>query len=309
MSTQTLEAPALPTAPDQYDAFRRGVPGVYKDVPGEVYHKLAAVSSSQLKRIHTHTPLHAKAVIDNPDLMTSDEMDIGGGAHAILLTPRQFEEDYAFAGQCEAMVKSSGLPCENSGVKRVAGQWLCGTHSKGRTCDLAGNGITVLTTDNYRRVKGIHDAVWNNREARKILEVATDFELSVLWTDPETGLLNKARLDILCATIGVMPDLKTCRSIKLFTEHAWKLAYHIQLAHYRRTAIVSGVTVDIPAIIAVENEEPFDVAVFRPTDRFMELGVRDMDKAMHTIAECHRSGMWPGFANGTQYLDAPDWAK
>jgi hypothetical protein len=287
--------------------FRRGVPGIYPGIPASEYHRHGAISASVLKRAYTHSPKHAKAVMDNPDLIAGESIDIGGGSHCLTLTPSDFDSEYICAEQCSATVKASGLRCANSGIKCVNGEWVCGVHGKGMSCDYSGK--VVLTTDEYRRVKGVHDAVWAHDGARQILQNATDTELSILWKDNETGLLNKARLDILCREIGVLPDLKTTRSLKDFQRDAYKMAYHIQLAHYFRGAMVAGIAADVPSVVAVENDEPFDVTVFEPTARFMDFGRRDMEATLRTIQTCHRTGIWPGFAKGTQPLDVPDWAK
>lgn len=312
--TLATENPSGQAVGKVLEDFRRGVVGVYPGIPAAEYHRLGAISSSALKRVHTHSPRHAKAVMDNPDLISGESIDIGGGAHALILTPDDFERDYVCARQCEQKIKTgdnAGRQCKNSGVLSFDGQWLCGVHGKGLACDYSSQGKRVLTTDEYRRVKGIHDSVWANDKAREIMQAATDFELSVLWTDEATGLLNKARFDILCRSINVLPDLKSCRTAKpaFFQAHAFDAAYHIQLAHYQRSAIISGIPADIMPVIAVENEEPFDVIVFEPTRRFMDAGFRDMDAAMAKVKQCHKSGVWPGYAKGTQMLDLPERAK
>jgi hypothetical protein len=289
--------------------FLLGKPGVYPGIPATEYHRLSAISASALKRVHTHSELHCKAVLDNPELISGDSLDIGAGVHSMTLTPDEFDQEFILAKQCEATVKASGNRCANSGIKCVSGQWVCGVHGKGMSCDYSGK--AVLTLDEYRRVKGIHDSLWHDDKAREILRAATDFELSILWHDEETGLLNKARFDLICRDIGVFSDLKTCRSLKpsIVVKDFWERAYHIQLAHYRRGAIAVGIVAEIPCVIGVENEEPFDTDVYRPTDKFMEFGVRDMSAAMKKIKDCHRSGVWPGYAKGTQMLDVPAWAK
>jgi hypothetical protein len=306
--TATMTAPAE-TLP--LNNFRAGVPGVYEHIPAEDYHKLRAISSTVLKRVHCDTPKHAKAALDNPDLIRSDELIIGGAGHAILLTPNEFDGSYTCAGRCEATVKSSGLRCENDGKLLDCGAWYCGVHGKGMHNQANG---TVLTPDNYRRVRGIHDAVWENDEARALLQNATERELSVLWTeeDPQgQSLLCKARFDVLCREIGVLPDLKTCRSAdpERFVDDAWNRGYHLQLAHYVRGGIVAGVPADLPTVIAVENEEPYDVVVFVPSRRLMDRGVEARTTAMSTLLQCERSGVWPGHSSKSVTLDLPKFVK
>jgi hypothetical protein len=249
--------------------------------------------------------------VGQPDLIGSDELIIGGAAHAVLLTPEEFQNDFTCSDTCVETVKATGARCQHDGKILNDGRWYCGVHGKGKEQQAAG---TVLTTDNYRRVRGIHDAVWANAAARHMLERATERELSVLWTeeDPQgTTILCKARFDVLCRTIGVLPDLKTCRSADpdRFVDDAWNRGYHLQLAHYLRGGIVAGVAADLPTVIAVENEEPFDVVVFVPSRRLMERGVEARTTSMAVLLECERSGVWPGHSVRPVTLDLPKWVK
>jgi hypothetical protein len=312
MTATLTEAPKINAG---LEDFRAGKPGIYENIPAEEYHRLRAISSTALKRVYCQTPKHAKAVLDNPDLIGSDEIDIGGAAHAILLTPDEFEDTYTCAGKCEATVKTgdkAGQPCGNDGRILRGDSWFCGVHGKGYDQEARG---TVLTRDAYRRVRGIHDAVWANDTARDLLQQATEREITVLWVEEGPDgerLLCKARYDVLCRHIGVLPDLKTCRSVKpdWFCDQAWKLGYHLQLAHYLRGGIVAGIAADLPTIIAVENEEPFDCVVFLPTHKLMERGVQARTLAMATLLECERSGDWPGHsARSGNLLDVPSWVK
>jgi hypothetical protein len=291
------------------DDFRSGKPGVYERIPADEYHKLRAVSSTALKRLYCDTPKHALAVLDNPDV-GSDELNIGGAAHAILLRPEEFDESYTCADQCSATVKSTGARCGNDGKILDCGAWYCGVHGKGLPNQAAG---TVLTPDNYRRVRGIHDAVWRNETARTLLRGADDKELSVLWVeeDDEVAILCKARFDLVCRSMGVLPDLKTCRSVnpKFFTKQAWQLGYHLQLAHYLHGGAVAGVAVDLPTILAVENDEPFDCVVFKPSVRFMQRGIEARREAIKTLLRCELTGIWPGHGDRPVSLDVPEWEQ
>lgn len=285
--------------------FLDGKPGVYPAIPADTYHGHYAISSSILKAIYTESPLYARAIMDGVVKIDSPALDIGAGVHSMTLTPAEFDKEFICAKQCDSTVKSSGDRCKNSGIKTFDGQWLCGVHGKGvpNECD----GRTILSLDDYRRVKGVHAKLWDNPKSRSILQSATDFELSVLWTDEATGLLCKARFDMLCRKIGILPDLKTCRSIRTFQDDSWRAGYAMQLAHYRRGAIESGVGADVLAIIAVESDEPFDLWIPEIHPALLARGVEQRDATMQIVAECTVSGVWPGAGAGRAYLEVPAW--
>jgi hypothetical protein len=284
--------------------FRACKPGVYEGIPQDDYFALKGpVSASVLKRLHTHSPLHALDYMQR-GIVPTDEMDIGSGGHCLLFTPSEFDNQFVLASKCSATVKSSGLPCSSNGSILSGGQWFCGTHGKGKTNDAD---KTVLTPDEWERVTGICRAVKADPLAASILESATDFELTILWQDEETGLLCKSRLDILCRDKGVLPDLKTCRSIRSFNDDAFRMAYHIQMAMYQEAAHHAGIPVDCIAVIAAENDRPHDVQTPEIDPDLLKLGHQHWREAMRTFAECMRTGNWPG--HQLNQLTIPKWNR
>jgi exodeoxyribonuclease VIII len=294
------------TTADTLEAFMSGVPGIYTGIASADYHRSPAIGSTTLKAIHGSSPKHARHKLDNP-AEPSEEMIIGSLAHCLLFTPRDYPNEYIVALKCAASTKD-GKPCRNDG-RTFDGEWYCGLHDKGKT-HYAG-GRQMVTTEQVDRAESIYEAVKAHPVASQLLDHATDRELSILWTDDETGVLCKCRLDVACRGLGIFPDLKTCASAKpsKFQRQAFDLGYHIQLAHYRRGAMVAGVAVDLPNIIAVENTPPHDVVVFEPSDEFMEAGIRDWRAAMNLYDQCASSGEWRGYgAASTLKLELPKWA-
>ncbi len=304
----TLSEPTSSTI----EQFKSGKIGVYSDVPSDVYHALPAVSSGMLKRVLTDSPLHAKAVRDGLITPDSEAIDIGAAVHSLALTPQSFDREFISAKQCDDVVKTgdnAGAQCQNSGVKCINGSWLCGVHAKkykSIPCDFAGS--TVLKLDAYRRVKGIHSAIWADEKAAGILAAATDFELSVLWNDEDAGMLCKARFDIVCRELGILPDLKTCRSMRWFENDSYKAFYQVQMAHYRAGAIVNEIGADVIALIAVESDDPHDVWVPEIHQELLDEGIEQRARAMKIVAWCEHTGVWPGAGDGRAYLRKPERA-
>lgn len=280
--------------------FRELVPGVYRGIPAAEYHLAIACSSTLLKRLHTHSPAHCFDLMTNP-IEPSDEMDIGSAAHCLLFTPSEFDVQFVTAERCVGRIKG-GEQCSRMGSTLYVEGWACSQH--GKDCEPI-EGVTVLSPDDMARVNCIAAAVRGNDTASQLLNAATDHELSIIATDPETGLILKARLDLWCGDYGILPDLKTCRSSdpKRFKYQARDLAYEVQLAFYRHVGRLAGLPIDIPTIIAVENTKPFPVTVFEPSDEYMVEGEKRMKAALLRFAECKSSGRWPGYTDKTQTLE------
>lgn len=134
-------------------------------------------------------------------------------------------------------------------------------------------------------------------------------EIPITWTDERTGILCKARLDWVTHT-GLALDLKSCRSSELraFGRQAWHLGYfHQQIFYLMGLAAATGQKLsDIPfRIVAVESEEPHDVAVFEPCAETRDAAEIEVNALLDRLAECQRTNTWPGRYEGTMQLSAP----
>jgi len=62
--------------------------------------------------------------------------------------------------------------------------------------------------------------------------------------------------------------------------------------------------------IVVETSEPHDVIVYRVEEEAIEAGTTLYRGAMREIAECTRTGVWPGVGRGgVQPLRLKPWAR
>jgi hypothetical protein len=116
-------------------------------------------------------------------------------------------------------------------------------------------------------------AVVQNQDVQDLMGVEWEGEVSLTWTDKETGLLCKGRIDLL--TPYAFADLKVIGTTDprqvgaLVARNKW----HGQLAHYYAGLRANGIRV--PAfIIAAEGKGANDVAVF-------ELERTEIEGALH----------------------------
>lgn len=151
--------------------------------------------------------------------------------------------------------------------------------------------------DNIRRAA---DAVLAHPAAREVLDGAQT-EVSMQWE--RGGVRCKGRADILPAVGGVW-DLKSCISAgeREFLSQAAKLDYFGQLAHYAYS-VAPGPC----GFIAIEKTAPYDVGVFE-IDAATMMAARDrVDAYIERLAECRRTGVWPGRHPERVIVSAPAW--
>jgi hypothetical protein len=166
---------------------------------------------------------------------------------------------------------------------------------------------TILKEDEYATCLAVRDAVRSHPAAAPLL--VGDSEIVLEWTDPDTGLACKARLDK--AHDGCAVDLKTTTTTDPgeFGRTSGRLLYHCQLAFYQRGLRECGMAgaESVPRVIAVEVAPPYDVVVFAlAADAFMtgEMLVGDL---LHHVASCRERNEWPGRFANEQELYLPPW--
>lgn len=142
-------------------------------------------------------------------------------------------------------------------------------------------------------------------------------ETSIEWTDEETGLLLRSRMD-RWTTAGKWPavivDVKTCQrnDPESFSRSAFTYGYHRQAAFYRRGVnMFLGEALPF-VIIAVRKTPPFSVSCYELSESFLELGEREISEALSGIRQrrdCRDPGAWQSESSRKiLYLDPPRWA-
>ena len=139
-------------------------------------------------------------------------------------------------------------------------------------------------------------------------------EVTVTWTR-EDGRACKARFDWLTfrevdgVQTAYLLDLKGYGSTAAHhvARQAAKLGAHTQAAHYRE-GLVLGYGWSGPirqGLIVYETAEPFDAALFWFTDDAIESATAAREALIDRLAECERSGVWPGRYDEEQQLHPP----
>lgn len=121
-------------------------------------------------------------------------------------------------------------------------------------------------------------------------------EQVITWTDAQTGLACKGRIDWISDSQPAIVDLKTARSIDdhAFTRTAAAYRYHCQAAYYRQ-GLKAATGQDLPVVlIVVEKQPPFDVWVAPLDDDALYCGEKEVRRLLDLLAECQRTDKWPG---------------
>ena len=133
-------------------------------------------------------------------------------------------------------------------------------------------------------------------------------EVTLRWTDQETGILCKARLDFL-ADVGAITDVKTTRDASPFGfgRSCANFDYHSQAAFY-----VDGYKActgkELPfVVVAVEKEAPHVTQIYTLGGADLDAGRYAYGQWLAQLKQCRESGRWDGYADGPMALSLPQW--
>lgn len=276
--------------------------GLYFDVPEEEYFDWNVASHSGIKLLaQGKTPAHYRAYLDAPSY-SSDAQAFGTAVHTAIIEPEKFE-----------LVK----PLPPSIKRRVGKEW--------DALQAESPSITFLPPSQWEpflierdAALTVRDNVMQNPVARELIENAKG-EVSGVWTDPLTGVRCRMRVDLLGTDII---DIKTTRfsSQPEIARSGYKYGYHIQAAMYTDgIKAITGedmnfwflfVEKDAPHLVSIfDGHAAYDeIADVNGDKNYLRIGRDKYQRALEEIAECEKTGEWPGYSNEPREMIIPKWA-
>jgi hypothetical protein len=222
------------------------------------------------------------------------EFDVGHAAHKLVL------------GAGPKLVRFPG-----TGVNPEAWQ------KKDDIADVAAiraEGHVPLKPSDWHRVHAMADALQKHPHAPRLLARGVP-EQSMVWRDEQTGVLCRAKADMLRPD-GVV-DYKTADDVSdaALTKSFHNWGYYIQAPFYLRGFRATHPGVEpFFAFIAQEKEPPYLVRVVQLGDRALAHGDRKAGEAMATYARCVEADDWPGYPltdkdGRIPEIDLPGWVR
>lgn len=269
-------------------------PGIYPNLTFDEYRGIDAWNYSALKYALV-SPAHARYAKGRETQRTPAQR-FGQLVHEALLDPAAFTASAVIGGPINA---KTGKP-----FGRDTQAWAAYEAER--------PGKVIIDPEEHQAIERIRRAVMACDDARVLLEAAGPVELTIVWTDPETSVLCKGRIDKL-AEFGqdrVIADPKTCQAAdeRSFVRDIVKWKYHVQDALYIRG--VEALMGKRPSFrfIAVEVEEPTGVQVHELTDESIQVADAQISVALHRIRACEQEGQWPSYPPGVKRIALPAWA-
>lgn len=171
-------------------------------------------------------------------------------------------------------------------------------------------GKVPLRSADYVAAHAMAGAVLVHPLAAKLLRAGKP-EQTLIWRDPATGVMCRAKADWLRPD-GIV-DLKTTESAAedALSKAVHNYGYYLQAAFYLRgfRERHPGVT-PFFAFVAVEKSPPYLVHVVQLTERATAHGDRKVGEALERYRDCTAAGIWPGYPlNEITDIDLPTWVR
>jgi len=214
-------------------------------------------------------------------------MVLGQALHVAVLEPELFKQDYLLLPE----VKDRRASAYKEAVK---------THDADLT--LIGHEA------NY--IAGMQESMSNNQTVSARLKAAGRSEVSVITTDPETGVAVRCRFDRL-SDLNEATDLKKTQDARApaFSRSVANYTYHVQQAFYSDVwEWETGEKLKDFLFCAVEEKLPHAAMLYQLDDEAVEYGRKLYREALNYYAECLNKDIWPAYSEEVEMLSLPTWA-
>jgi hypothetical protein len=266
---------------------------IVRGMPAAAYHADPALGSGSIRELN-RSAKHYAAYRDGSG-ETTPAMRLGSFAHVATL------EHITWTG------------CYRRGIAGDGRTKVVKDARAALEAQAANDGITIVNPDDYDTATAIAQSVRAHPAAAGLLRYAVDFEVSLFWEDPDTGVHCKARIDFVARTPAgiVLGDLKTTADASEEAVARAIVTYGLdsQGAHYwSGFETVTGEPVAHYALLFAENTRPHDVLVRTLGEATLGRGRTRRLRALDLYAECMAANRWPGRDERIAILDAPSWA-
>jgi len=261
----------------------------------EDYYKYHACHSGMISNYHK-TNAETARLKQLEDNKATKPMDFGNLVHTMVLEPKQLNDRYC------VLPDFGKLTFKANRLKKE--MWLEDNSDQ-----------TAVTQDEWTQAEAMCTKVWAHPVAKDLLSRCKDVEKEIYWTDDNTGVPCKAKLDGLADDYLV--DLKTAAGRsgvggahkKTLNRAAADYCYYISGAFYRLAAEQLDEGYRKVYSIFVEKDKPYNVAVGEIDLDYLSYGLRICREFLGVYQKAIVTDDWPDYGTGIVDITMPGWMK
>lgn len=245
------------------------------------YDEIQAVNKSTLWEMRK-SPLHFWHLMHDTPKEDTAAMKFGRATHKRLLQPSTFANEYVVAPECDRRTKEG---------KQI---WA----------DLAATGKEIISEQDFNKLLAMEREF---KDARYYFLWDEEYhtEKVLTWTDNETGVECKGRLDVIMPDTIIDYKTTTNAGTDAFMREALRYGYDLQAAMYMEAARANGYDPRAFVFIAQEKDPPYLINILYASDAFLDRGAWIMRDLLKKYKECRDTDKWPGY--GINQLILPEW--
>ncbi len=274
--------------------------GIYFNVPEKVYRMAQGWSQSDLKESEYYM-LHCFEAKFGAKKKSTDAQVTGTLLHALTLQKKEL-----------FVVVPDGAPNKPTKTQLNAkkpSEETVAAIAWWKAFEAQHHGKEFVSAKEAFELRTMRDAIFANEDAAEMLGRTNQFEVAG-FKKHHTGLMLKGLADAICIddhNYIVVPDIKTTQrggaSYDAFQKDILWWGYHRQAAFY-----IDLFGASFFCFICVEKEPPYAVACYWADPlTVVSRGRAENEQDLMRIAECERTGVWPGYPKGIQTMTLKDY--
>lgn len=284
-------------------------PGIYTDISIDDYHNDKEWLSSSNLRIALDSIRHYW-FSKNEEEEKKSHFDFGNAFECALLEPDLFDQKVAIYDDREILeelaknrpeIKSYGNTTEYRNWKKD----FYSTNADKYIIERTG-------AESFETIEHMLDACYRDAVIQKLIKGA-EYQYSIFWQDPETGLNLKTRPDVCRINRNVVIDVKTARngSPDGFSRSIKDHKLHIQAIMQIDGILSSGLmpSVDKYYWLVCEKNAPFNATLYEFTEWQQERSYEEYRHLLKSVKEAEENNLWTGYGgwsdNKWGILEAP----
>lgn len=292
--------------------------GIYTDISIDDYHKNSThISATKVKYAKKSLKLldwYNRGLIVQED---KPHFSFGNAFELALLDKNEFANrvaimpDSKFVADALAEKPDLKVPRSSVNYKAALSKWQDANQGKYVILDKG-------PTESYEAIELMLESCYQDSVIRRLIE-GTEYQLSLFWTDPETGLRLKTRPDICKRKKNVVVNVKTTAdgSPEAFSREMAKHDYPIQAAIEIEGCLQTGLmqSVDHYFWLVVEKVPPYCATIYEFAPKDIELYTDQIHYYFHKIRQAQKQNLWPGYSDradnqyGILTVEIPLWYR
>jgi hypothetical protein len=289
--------------------------GIYTDISINDYHKNQSHISSTSIKLAKKSLASWKWAQNHPQEVKL-HFDFGNAFELALLDKGNFEKGVAIlqstAWVAKAMEEKPELkvPKNSACYKAEESKFLAANEGKYIIPDVGDQSFEV--------VEYMLESCYRDSTIQKLIK-NTEYQLSLFWTDEQTGVNLKTRPDICKRKKNVIVNLKTTNdgSPEAFSRELAKYDYPLQASIEMRGCVESGLMPQIDNYfwLVVEKVPPFNATLYEFEQGDMHYSSDELDYLLRRIQRAREENLYPGYGDraaneyGILQANIPVWYK